>query len=102
MPRARRRPDRPASGRPHGSAAADLARAQVDRARPEHVVAGAIVLEEFDLERAARGPGDPSPREDQVPVVPDPHAPRFADPVLVDLVLDLDPAVLLAELELPV
>src|ERR671915_2010187 len=90
------------SGRPHRAAAAGLPGAGVHGTGTEHVVAGSIPLHEPDLERPAGRPGRPPAGEHEVPVVSNPDAPEVARSVLVDLVLDLDPAVLLAELDLPV
>src|SRR5688500_20227945 len=92
----------PASSGPHGPAAADLPGPEVDGPTPEHVVACPVPLQDPNLERAARGLRGPHPHEHEVVVVADPDPPRVTHAVLVDLVLDLDPAVLLAELELPV
>src|SRR6476619_1868261 len=84
------------------AAAAGLARGHVRCARPERVAPRGVVPKHADREGSARGLGDALPGEDPVSVLEQANRPGLADLVRVDLVLDLDPAVLRRELQLPV
>jgi hypothetical protein len=79
-------------------AAALAARAR----RPSRDTVGscAIGKDDAQLERAARGPRPPRARERDLALLADDHLPANTVSVLVDLDLDLDPAILLAQLQL--
>src|SRR5205085_5883790 len=83
-----------------GRRGADLVGAQVAGASADRVRAGRVVHDLAELEGPARCLRGTRAREEPIAVVEQLHPPRVADLVLVDLELDLDAAVLGAELDL--
>src|SRR6187200_79636 len=89
-------------GRRDGAAAPRPEPAPRDGTGTEHVVPCGVGGHAAELEGAARPLGHARAAEDLVAVLRDANLPGLAGDVRVDLVLDLDPAILGRELQLPV